>query len=145
MKVKRILLVEDNVDDADLTIRALRKCGITNEVVLASDGVQALELVGGTGATEPGATDAFPGLVLLDLNLPRMDGLEVLKRMRADARLQFVPTIILSSSRERSDIRSAYELGANSYLLKPVDFDEFIQTVEQVGVYWLLLNQTPEA
>jgi two-component system response regulator len=136
-----ILLVEDNRDDVDLTLRAFKSHNITNEVVIANDGVQALEyLFGGDG--KPPSQD-LPAVVLLDLNLPRVNGLEVLQRIRSEERTRFLPVVVLTSSNEQRDLVESYKLGANSYVRKPVDFAEFTQAARQLGLYWLLLNQSP--
>ncbi|MGH7443256.1 MAG: response regulator [Longimicrobiales bacterium] len=132
-----ILLVEDNPDDQELTLRALRKNNIANEVLVAHDGVEALDMLIGPEA------GALPQLVLLDLKLPRMDGLEVLSRLRAHPRTRLLPIVILTSSDEDSDLISGYSLGANSYVRKPVDFARFTEAVRQLGLYWLVLNQHP--
>jgi two-component system response regulator len=136
-----ILLVEDNPDDEALTRRALAKNNIQNEVRVARDGAEALALLFGTGA-EVGAI-VVPEVVLLDLKLPKVDGLEVLRRIRADERTRMLPVVILTSSREERDMISGYGLGANSYIRKPVDFGEFVEAVRQLGLYWLVLNQAP--
>jgi len=136
MREGTILLVEDNADDEALTLRALRKNKIANEVVVARDGVEALDRLFDDGAPAP-------QLVLLDLKLPRVDGLEVLRRLRGDRRTRLLPVVVLTSSREDRDMIEAYGLGANSYVRKPVDFTEFTQAVKQLGLYWLLLNQAP--
>ena len=135
-----ILLVEDNRDDVDLTLRAFKGNNITNEVIVASDGVEALEYLFGT---EGAAAKRLPSIVLLDLNLPRVNGLEVLQRIRADERTRLLPVVILTSSTEERDLVEGYKLGANSYVRKPVDFIEFTQAARQLGLYWLLLNQSP--
>lgn len=138
--VKTILLVEDRPDDVQLTLRALRRIKVANEVVIARDGVEALEaLLPSTG--RPPA--ALPAVVLLDLKLPRIDGLEVLRRIRADDRTRRLPVVVLTSSREEEDLAKSYDLGANSYIRKPVDFTQFVDAVGTLGVYWLLLNETP--
>lgn len=136
-----ILLVEDNPNDVELTIRALRSGNITNHVRIARDGEEALELFFSNG----GLVDRHEqsGIVLLDLKLPKIDGLEVLKRLKSDPRTRAVPVVMLTSSREEPDIKAAYELGANSYIVKPVDFDQFLDCVRQLGLYWLLLNEHP--
>ena len=139
MMEKVILLVEDNPDDIELTLRALRKSNIANKVVVARDGVEALDYLFGTGAYAGRDTDDQPQVVLLDLKLPRVDGLEVLKRIRADARTELVPVVILTSSREEQDLIQGYS-GANSYIRKPVDFDQFTEATRQLGLYWLVLN-----
>lgn len=143
MKTKIILLVEDNPDDEALTIRAFRKNNITNEVVVARDGVEALDYLFGAGKYEGRDTSDLPQVVLLDLKLPKMDGLEVLRRIRADDRTRYQPVVILTSSKEDQDMISGYRLGANSYVRKPVNFEEFIEAARQLGLYWLLLNERP--
>jgi len=140
---KVILLVEDNPDDELLTLRALKKNNISNEVVVARDGVEALDYVFGTGAYTGRDTCVMPQVVLLDLKLPRMDGLEVLRRLRADERTMLLPVVILTSSDEDQDIMDSYSLGANSYIRKPVDFAQFSEAVRQLGLYWLVLNRVP--
>jgi two-component system response regulator len=145
MTDKVILLVEDNPDDEALTLRALKKNRIMNEVVVARDGAEALDYLFGTGAFAERDTSEQPQLVLLDLKLPRFDGLEVLRRIRADARTRLVPVVVLTSSKEDEDIVRSYSLGANSYTRKPVDFSEFSEAAKQLGMYWLLLNVSPPA
>jgi two-component system response regulator len=140
-----ILLVEDNPDDEALTLRALRKSNIANEVVVARDGVEALDYLFATGAHEGRHPAAMPQVVLLDLKLPRVDGLEVLRRVRADDRTRFLPVVVLTTSTEQKDIVDSYQLGANSYIRKPVDFVQFSEAVQQLGLYWLLMNVSPEA
>lgn len=140
---KVILLVEDNPDDEALTLRALQKNNILNQVVVARDGVEALDYLFGTGAYAGRDTHDQPQIVLLDLKLPRVDGLEVLRRMRADPRTATQPVAILTTSNEDRDILSSYQLGANSYIRKPVDFEQFIEAVRQLGMYWLVLNVPP--
>jgi len=141
MTHKVILLVEDNPDDVRLTKRALEKNNISNEVVVVHDGVEALEYLtkSVTEHTGPG----LPSVVLLDIKLPRMDGLEVLRTIRGDERLHRVPIVILTSSKEEQDILRSYDLGANSYIRKPVDFEQFTEAVRNLGLYWLLLNEPP--
>ena len=141
MKERVILLVEDHPDDEELTMRALAKNNILNQVVVARDGVQALEYLLGTGAHAGRDTTVMPQLILLDLKLPKIDGLEVLRRLRADARTRFLPIVILTSSKEEQDLIKSYKLGANSYVRKPVDFIEFTKAVQQLGLYWLILNE----
>ncbi len=141
MKEKVILLVEDHPDDEELTMRALAKNNILNQVVVARDGVQALEYLLGTGAHAGRDTNVMPQLILLDLKLPKIDGLEVLRRLRADERTRFLPIVILTSSKEEQDLIKSYKLGANSYIRKPVDFIEFTKAVQQLGLYWLILNE----
>ena len=139
-----ILLVEDHPDDEELTMRALAKNNIMNEVVVARDGVQALEYLFGTGAYAGRDMDVMPQIILLDLKLPKIDGLEVLRRLRADDRTKFLPVVILTSSKEEQDVVKSYQLGANSYVRKPVDFQEFTQAVQQLGLYWLILNESAQ-
>jgi two-component system response regulator len=143
MKGKIILLVEDNPDDEALTVRAFRKNNITNEVVVARDGVAALEWLFGTGAHAGRDTQLQPQLVLLDLKLPKVEGLEVLRRLREDPRTRLLPVVILTSSNEEKDMVEGYRLGANSYVRKPVDFNEFLEAARQLGLYWLVLNNPP--
>lgn len=138
-----ILLVEDNVDDVELTKRAFAKSHIANEVVVAPDGQAALDYLKGTGSHAGRDPDVLPALVLLDLNLPLIDGLEVLREIRSDARTRRVPVVILTSSREERDRLAGYDLGANSYVRKPVDFNEFVEATRQLGLYWLVLNEKP--
>lgn len=143
MEEKIILLVEDNPDDVELTLRAFKKCNIANEVVVAHDGVEALDYLFGTGAYAGRDLSVMPAVVLLDLKLPRIDGLEVLRRLRADERTRFLPVVVLTSSNEDQDVVNSYQLGANSYIRKPVDFVQFIEAARQLGMYWLLLNEVP--
>jgi CheY-like chemotaxis protein len=143
MKEKIILLVEDNADDEALTIRALKKNNIRNEVVVARDGAEALNYLLGRGAHEGRDTSVLPQIVLLDLKLPKLDGLDVLRAIRGDERTKRLPVVILTSSKEDKDLLSGYELGANSYVRKPVDFTEFAEAVRQLGLYWLVLNESP--
>jgi two-component system response regulator len=140
-----ILLVEDNPDDEMLTIRALKQNRIHNEIIVAHDGVEALDFLFGTGQFAGRDTSVVPQVVLLDLKLPKVDGLEVLKRVRADERTRLLPVVILTSSNEERDRISSYGLGANSYVRKPVDFSEFSEAVRQLGLYWLILNQAAPA
>ena len=140
---KIILLVEDNPDDEALTIRALKQHNIANEVVVARNGVEALDYLFGTGAYQERDLSDTPAVVLLDLKLPKIDGLEVLKRVRADDRTKCLPVVILTSSGEDEDKIRGYELGANSYIRKPVSFEEFSEAVRQLGLYWLVLNEPP--
>jgi CheY-like chemotaxis protein len=138
-----ILLVEDNPDDEALTLRALRAAGVRYEVVVARDGVEALDYLFGTGRHAGRDIGLLPQVVLLDLKLPRLDGLEVLRRIRSDERTRLLPVVILTSSTEDRDRIEGYRLGANSYVRKPVDFGQFAEAVRQLGLYWLLLNQPP--
>jgi two-component system response regulator len=140
-----ILLVEDNPDDEALTMRALRKNHILNQVVVAHDGVEALEWLFGEGAYAGRDAAVQPQVVLLDLNMPRLSGLQVLERLRQDPRTQLTPVVVLTSSKEDDDLVKSYALGANSYVRKPVDFAEFIDAVRQLGVYWLLVNRVAPA
>jgi len=142
---KVILLVEDNPDDEALTHRALKKNNIGNEVVVARDGAEALDYLFGTGVYEGRDLSTMPQVVLLDLKLPKIDGLDVLRRMRADERTKLLPVVVLTSSREQQDLVDSYDYGANSYIRKPVDFAQFIEAVRQLGLYWLVLNETPRA
>lgn len=138
-----ILLVEDNPHDVELTLRALKKNNLTNHVQVAVDGVQALDYLFGTGPFAGGDQPVAPKVVFLDLKLPRIDGREVLKRMKADERTRTIPVVILTSSKEESDIAETYKLGVNSYVVKPMDFEKFVEAVSQLGLYWVLLNQAP--
>lgn len=139
---KTILLVEDNPDDVALTLRALKKNNIKNGVVVAKDGVEALDYLFGTGAHEGRDLRDKPQLILLDLKLPKVDGLEVLQRLRTDPRTRLLPVVVLTSSKEQRDLIESYSLGANSYIRKPVDFDQFIEAVRQLGLYWMVLNES---
>lgn len=140
---KIILLVEDNPDDEFLTRRALKKNNIGNEVVVARDGAEALDYLFGTGAYEGRDMSVMPQVILLDLKLPKVDGLEVLRRLRGDERTSLLPVVILTSSKEQQDLVDGYGYGANSYIRKPVDFAQFMEAVRQLGLYWLVLNETP--
>lgn len=142
MQKKIILLVEDDPDDEALTLRALRMHHLSNEVVVAHDGVEALDYLFRTGAYA-GRERGTPAVILLDLKLPRLDGLEVLRRLRADERTCLLPVVILTSSKEEQDLINGYRLGANSYVRKPVEFGQFAEAVRQLGLYWLLLNEPP--
>jgi len=140
---KAIMLVEDNPDDRDLTLRALKKNNIANEVIVAEDGVEALDYLFGTGKYDGRDVSDVPLFILLDLKLPKIDGIEVLKKLRADDRTAIIPVVILTSSKEDQDMLSGYKVGANSYVRKPVDFDQFTDTVKQLGMYWLVINESP--
>jgi two-component system, response regulator len=142
MDSEPILLVEDNPDDEALTLRALKKNNIKNEVIVAHDGAEALDYLFGTGKHAGRDTSVMPQLILLDLKLPKVDGFEVLRKMRADPRTKLLPVVILTSSNEELDRINGYDLGANSYIRKPVEFNGFIEAVRQLGLYWLILNQT---
>ncbi len=143
MNSKIILLAEDNPDDVQLTLRALKKSKIMNEVVIAQDGVEALDYLFGTGKYAGRDTRVLPQVVLLDLKMPRMDGLEVLQRVRSDERTRLLPIVVLTTSSEDKDRVESYKLGANSYIRKPVDFEQFVNAVQQLGLYWLVLNEAP--
>ena len=143
MNDKVILLVEDNPDDEMLTLRALKKNHILNKVVVARDGAEALDYLFGTGVHTGRDTSIQPQLILLDLKLPKVDGLEVLKRLRADPRTELQPVTVLTTSNEERDIVTSYQLGVNSYVRKPVDSEAFIEAVRQLGLYWLVLNTAP--
>ena len=138
-----ILLVEDNPDDEALAVRALRKRNIGNPIVVCHDGAEVLEYVFGTGKYEGRNPTDFPAVTLLDLKLPKVDGLTVLERIRADERTRLMPVVILTSSNQEADIVRSYELGANSYVRKPVEFGQFVEVVQQLGLYWSLLNEPP--
>ena len=140
MNKKYILLVEDNPDDQTLTVRALKKANILNEIVVANNGEEALDYLFGTGVYADRDLSIMPEVILLDLRMPKIDGLEVLKRVRANERTKFLPVVILTSSLEERDLVESYKLGANSYIQKPVDFVEFAESVRTLGVYWLVLN-----
>ena len=142
MESKTILLIEDNPDDEALMLRALKKNNIGNEIIVAHDGIEALDYLFAKGQHAGRDAKEMPELVLLDLKLPKLDGLEVLKRMRADDRTQFIPVVVLTTSTEQRDIVSSYQFGANSFVQKPVDFVEFVEATRQLGTYWLLVNKT---
>jgi len=142
MSKKIILLVEDNPDDEALTIRAFQKNNIANEVLIARDGAEALDILFGTGAYAGRDLSKRIAVILLDLKLPKIDGLEVLRKLRGDERTRLLPVVVLTSSKEEQDIVGSYSLGANSYIRKPVDFQQFITAVGQLGLYWLVLNES---
>jgi two-component system response regulator len=143
MNFKIILLIEDNPSDVGLTQRALAKSHIANELVVVGDGQEALDYIFGAGAYAGRDVTQMPALVLLDLKLPRLEGLEVLRRIRADERTRRLPVVILTTSKEEQDVAASYDLGANSYIRKPVDFAQFAQAVQHLGLYWLVLNEPP--
>jgi len=143
MSAKTILLVEDNPDDEELTLRALRQAKIANDVLVARDGSEAIDYLFGTGAYAGRNPAELPAVVLLDLKLPKMSGLDVLKRVRSDPLTRILPIVVLTSSSEDEDMLKSYECGANSYVRKPVEFAAFAAAVAQLGVYWMLLNQAP--
>jgi CheY-like chemotaxis protein len=145
MTAKVILLIEDNPDDEVLALRALKKNNIKNEVVVAHDGAEALDYLFGRGAYAQRDLTETPQVILLDLKLPKIDGLEVLRQIRADERTHLLPVVVLTTSKEEQDMLDSYSLGANSYIRKPVDFIQFTEAVRQLGLYWLLLNEVPPA
>ena len=138
-----ILLVEDNASDVELTLRALKTRNLANQIFIARDGAEAIDLFFGHGSNPLRDIGVVPKVVLLDLKLPKIDGLEVLRRLKTDERTKHIPVVVLTSSREEPDIAAAYHLGANSYIVKPVDFEAFARAVSEVGLYWLLLNEPP--
>jgi two-component system response regulator len=139
-----ILVVEDNPDDVDMTLRALRKANIVNHIKVARDGAEALEFIFGDGAYAARHSGNLPKLILLDLKLPKVDGFEVLKRVKEDPKTKLIPVVILTSSKEQRDVIEGYQLGVNSYIVKPVNFEGFVEAVGTLGMYWLLLNQAPK-
>lgn len=143
MTSRPILLVEDNLDDEMLALRAFKKLNIGNEIIVARDGVEALDYLFGTGEYADREAPELPAVILLDLKLPKIDGLEVLRRIRSNELTRVMPVVILTSSKEEKDKVQGYGLGANSYVRKPIDYNEFVQAVSQLGVYWLLLNELP--
>jgi two-component system response regulator len=143
MENRIVLLVEDNTDDEALTLRALKKNNIRNQVIVARDGAEALDYLFGTGQYSGRDANLMPQVVLLDLNLPKVSGLEVLRQLRANERTKLLPVVILTSSNEEQDLINGYDLGANSYVRKPVDFNQFIEAARQLGLYWLILNEQP--
>jgi len=142
---KPILLVEDNPDDVKLTLRAFKQSNVLNPIIVARDGVEALDYLFGTGSHAGRDATELPAVMLLDLKLPKLDGIEILRRVRADERTRLLPVVVLTSSKEEHDIFQSYDLHANSYIRKPVDFDQFLEAVKQIGIYWLLLNEPPPA
>jgi len=143
MQKRTILLVEDNPDDVELTLRALKQHNISNEIAVVRDGAEALDYLFATGPYAERDTSATPAVVILDLKLPKVDGLEVLQRLRADERTALIPVVILTSSKEERDMVNGYKFGANSYVQKPVDFTQFIEAARQLGLYWLVINEPP--
>jgi len=141
--VVEILLVEDNPHDVELTLRALKKHNLANKVHVVKDGAEALDYIFATGIYAERNIHDHPRVILLDLKLPKVDGMEILRRIRADERTKTIPVVVLTSSQEERDIVESYKLGVNSYIVKPVDFDKFLSTVQELGLYWLLLNKPP--
>jgi two-component system response regulator len=139
-----ILLVEDSLDDLDMTLRALRKANLANRIQVARDGAEALEYIFGQGAYTGRKVENGPSVILLDLKLPKVDGLEVLGRIKNDPRTKMIPVVVLTSSKEQKDVIETYKLGVNSYIVKPVNFESFASAVQELGMYWLLLNQAPK-
>ncbi len=139
----RILLVEDNPDDVELTVHALKKNNIVNPVTVARDGQEALDYLFYKGK-HASSEHQIPHVILLDLKLPKVDGIEVLQKIKNDRKLKLVPVVVLTSSKEESDLIKSYDLGVNSYIRKPVDFDQFVETVKQIGFYWMLINEQPQ-
>ncbi len=144
LEEKTILLVEDNQDDVILTKRALKKANILNKIVVCSDGIEALEYLRDEGEFSNKETQGYPEVILLDLKMPRMSGIEFLKEIRNDPKLRFIPVVILTSSKEEQDVIESYDMGANSYIRKPVDFDQFVAAIQTLGLYWLVLNIAPK-
>ena len=142
-KEVEILLVEDNITDAELIIRSLRKVNLANNLVHVKDGVEALEFIFATGAFAEREIKNMPKVILLDIKMPKVDGIEVLRQIRANANTKFIPIVIMTSSKEEQDILKSYELGANSFVVKPVNFNDFAKAVSELGLYWILTNQPP--
>ena len=140
---KVILLVEDNASDEKLTLLAFKKCGVSNDVVVARDGAAALEYLFGTGKHADRDASVLPSVVLLDLKLPKVDGLEVLKQIKVDEKLKMIPVVVLTSSHEEKDMVASYKLGVNAYVVKPVDFHEFVNAIKELGVFWAVINEPP--
>lgn len=139
-----ILLVEDNPSDEELTMRALKKYKLSNNIFVVRDGSEALDYIFGTGKYSGRDSNNHPKVILLDLKLPKVDGLEVLRRVKADPKTKHIPVVVLTSSSEERDVVESYHLGANSYIVKPVDFKQFTESIRELGMYWLLLNEAPE-
>jgi CheY-like chemotaxis protein len=144
MKAVEILLVEDNPNDVELTLRALKKHNISNKVYVVNDGAEALEFIFATGGHAERDINDQPKVILLDLKLPKVDGLEILRRVKSDERTKTIPVVVLTSSKEEKDLVESYRLGVNSYVVKPVAFESFVKAVSELGLYWLLLNQPPQ-
>lgn len=144
VKEVEILLVEDNPADVELTLRALKRNNIANKIIVVNDGEEALDFIFARGAFSDRNVENGPKVVILDLKLPKVDGLEVLRAMKSDPRARIIPVVVLTSSKEETDIVESYRLGVNSYLVKPVDFDKFVESVRILGFYWLLFNQAPK-
>lgn len=144
MNEVEILLVEDNPNDVELTLRALKEHNLANHIVVVTDGEEALDFIFARGAFSNRKVENGPKVIILDLKLPKVDGLEVLRAVKGDARTNVIPVVVMTSSKEESDIVTSYRLGVNSYIVKPVDFDKFIAAVKNLGLYWLLLNQPPK-
>ncbi|MBC6904979.1 response regulator [Saccharophagus sp. K07] len=142
---KPILLAEDNPDDQELALRAFRKSNLSNDIIVVNDGMEALDYLFGRGKFSGEEPPPLPAVALLDLKMPRKTGLEVLQEIRAQERTRFLPVVLLTSSKEEQDIAQGYRLGVNSYVRKPVDFNEFLKAIQQLGLYWLILNEVPEA
>ena len=143
MKERKILLVEDRQDDIDLTLRSLKDYNITNQIDVVRDGAVALDYIFATGAYSDRNIEDFPSVILLDIKLPKVDGMEVLRRIREDKRTKTLPVVILTSSKEEKDLVNGYKIGCNSYVRKPVEFEEFSKAIRELGLYWLLLNEPP--
>jgi two-component system response regulator len=143
MEYKNILLIEDNQDDIELTIRAFRKNNLKNEIIVIKDGEKAVEYINGTGEYIERDQNKQPAVILLDLKLPKVDGIEILRQIKSNPRMKVIPVVILTSSLEEKDISNGYSFGANSYIRKPVDFNKFQEVVQYLGIYWLLLNELP--
>ena len=142
-KAVEILLVEDSAEDLELALRALRKANLTNRIEVARDGVEALDFIFCEGTHAGRSFEETPKVILLDLKLPKVDGLEVLQRIKGDPRTRHIPVVVLTSSKEQNDVVRSYQLGVNSYIVKPVNFEAFVAAVQELGMYWLLLNQPP--
>lgn len=144
-KKVEILVVEDNRDDAEMALRAFKKNNLTNDIMVVGDGEEALDFIYAKGKFQDRKDERHPKIILLDLKLPKVDGLEVLKVLKENPETRMIPVVVLTSSKEERDMVESYRLGVNSYIIKPVDFDKFIEAVREVGLYWLLLNQQPES